>query len=335
MVTRAEVACRAGVSVGTVSNVINKKAFVKLEYVERVKRAIEELNYVPDFNAKSLARRRNNHIGIALFEMTNPYHAEVIQGLEKYAAERDYMVTTFLLDNNTDKKYEVICERRLDALVNFMTNDLPRNFIETLKSQQTVLVNFNPQDSFVVVNDYSQSMLECMRLLRDYGHKKVAYLSSIDSLRYKADKRGEMFLLKRGEFGFDCADDLIFCNDDYMLHSEEIGYRLCGKLLSCHPDVTAIFCMNDLVAFGAMRKINESGLSCPHDISVLGCDDISLGEYFNPPLTTMSFDKMKHGASIAKKIIEKIENSECPYETIVVGSELKLRGSVAKCKYER
>ncbi len=335
MVTRAEVACRAGVSVGTVSNVINKKAFVKPEYVQKVKKAIEELNYVPDFNAKSLARRRNNHIGIALFEMTNPYHAEVIQGLEKYAAEHDYIVTTFLLDNNTDKKYEVICERRLDALVNFMTNDLPRNFIETLKSQQTVLVNFNPQDSFVVMNDYSQSMLECMRLLHDYGHTKVAYLSSIDDMRYKADKRGEIFLTKRAEFGFDCSDDLVFCNDDYMLHSEEIGYKLCGRLLSRRSDVTAIFCMNDLVAFGAMRKINEAGLSCPSDISVVGCDDIALGAYFNPPLTTMSFDKMKHGANIAKKIIEKIENTESPYERIIVGSELRLRGSITKCRYER
>ncbi len=335
MVTRAEVACRAGVSVGTVSNVINKKAFVKPEYVQKVKKAIEELNYVPDFNAKSLARRRNNHIGIALFEMTNPYHAEVIQGLEKYAAEHDYIVTTFLLDNNTDKKYEVICECRLDALVNFMTNDLPRNFIETLKSQQTVLVNFNPQDSFVVMNDYSQSMLECMRLLHDYGHTKVAYLSSIDDMRYKADKRGEIFLTKRAEFGFDCSDDLVFCNDDYMLHSEEIGYKLCGRLLSRRSDVTAIFCMNDLVAFGAMRKINEAGLSCPSDISVVGCDDIALGAYFNPPLTTMSFDKMKHGANIAKKIIEKIENTESPYERIIVGSELRLRGSITKCRYER
>ena len=84
-----------------------------------------------------------------------------------------------------------------------------------------------------------------------------------------------------------------------------------------------------------MRKINEAGLSCPSDISVVGCDDIALGAYFNPPLTTMSFDKMKHGANIAKKIIEKIENTESPYERIIVGSELRLRGSITKCRYER
>lgn len=336
MVTRAEVARRAGVSVGTVSNVMNNKSFVKPEYVQRVKKAIAELNYVPDFTAKSLARRRSNHIGIALFEMTNPYHAEIIQGLEKYATEHNYMVTTFLLDNESEKKYDVICERRLDALINFMTNDLPRNFIEVLKRQQTVLVNFHPQDSFMVVNDYTQSMLDCMQLLHDYGHRKVAYLSSSDTMRYQADTRGATFLARRAEFGFDCDNSLIYCSNNYTMHSEEIGYELCGKLLAEHPDVTAIFCTNDLTAIGAIHKIAEAGLSCPNDISVIGCDDIALGAYLNPPLTTMSFDKVRHGAIIAKKIIERIEYPEStPYEKIVVESKLKLRGSVAQCKHKR
>ena len=89
MITRNDVAKRAGVSVGTVSNVMNNKSFVKPEHVEKVRKAIEELNYIPDFNAKSMARRRNNHIGIALYEMTNPYHAEIIQGIEEYAAQHN------------------------------------------------------------------------------------------------------------------------------------------------------------------------------------------------------------------------------------------------------
>ena len=86
MITRTDVAKRAGVSVGTVSNVMNNKASVKPEYVRRVKKAIEDLNYVPDFTAKSLAKRKSNHIGVAVYEMTNPYHAEIIEGLEDYAA---------------------------------------------------------------------------------------------------------------------------------------------------------------------------------------------------------------------------------------------------------
>ncbi len=333
MVTRTEVARRAGVSVGTVSNVMNNKQFVRPELVRRVKAAIEELNYVPDFTAKSLASRRSNHIGVALYEMTNPYHAEIIQGLEKYASECNYMVTTFLLDNKSNKKFDAICERRLDGLINFMTNDLPRSFTEILKRQKTVLVNFNPQDSFIVMNDYTQSMLECMKLLSDYGHKKVGYICSSDAIRFSADTRGNTFLENRLKFGFDCDDSLVMCNNDYTMLSEQIGYRLCGELLKAHPDVSAIFCTNDLTAFGAIRKIAEAGLKCPDDISVIGCDDISLGEYYNPPLSTMSFDKMQHGANIAKKIIDKIENPESfDYEKIVVESTLKLRGSIAKCK---
>lgn len=332
MVTRTEVARRAGVSVGTVSNVMNNKSFVRPELVRRVRQAIEELNYVPDSNAKSLARRRSNHIGIAVYEMTNPYHAEVIAGLEEYVAERGYMVTTFLLDNASYKKYDEICERRLDGLVNFMTNDLPRNFIEELKRQSTVLVNFNPDISFIIVNDYAEAQRRYMEILRDYGHKNVGYLCSCDSIRFHLDLRGKTFLEERERCGFNCDDTLIMNNENYSLRSEVIGYELCKKMLDIHPEVTALFATNDLVALGAMHRLNEMGLSCPRDVSVIGCDDIFLGEYFNPPLSTISFDKRKYGGDIGKMIIEKVENPEREYETQFVPMYVKMRESIAKAR---
>ena len=333
MITRNDVAKRAGVSVGTVSNVMNNKSFVKPEHVEKVRKAIEELNYIPDFNAKSMARRRNNHIGIALYEMTNPYHAEIIQGIEEYAAQHNFMTTIFVLNNTSHQKYHAICERRLDGLVNFMTNDLPRAFTAELKRQQIVLVNFSPEDSFMIVNDYTPPMREFMRLLQEGGHRKVAYLWTGDEMRFRSDKRGKTFLEEREKYGFDSDESLILFNEDMTLTSEQIGYRLCKRLLQRHPDVTAVFCTNDLAALGALRCLSEAGRRCPEDVSVIGCDDIALGEYFNPPISTISFDKRAHGADIAQMIIEKVADPEShPYHTVVVPMHVKLRQSIAPAK---
>ena len=105
MVTRADVAKRAGVSTGTVSNILNGKTTVAPELVEKVKKAISELGYVPNHNAKSLASKTSRHIGIALYEYENSYHWEIIRGIEEYATKKGYLVSEFILDNNSEYKY--------------------------------------------------------------------------------------------------------------------------------------------------------------------------------------------------------------------------------------
>lgn len=331
MVTRTDVARKAGVSVGTVSNVMNNKPSVKPEYVLKVKRAIEELNYVPDFTAKCLASRRSNHIGVAVYEMTNPYHAEIIEGLEEYAAGKGYMVTTFLLDNKLPQKLDAICERRLDGLVNFMTNELPENFVNILQNQNTVLVNFRKDNSFLVQNDYEKAMLVFMRQLSELGHKKVAYVSTVDELRFKADSRGKTFLSMREKYGFSEESSLVLCNDDYSLRSEQVGYLLADALIEKNPEVTAVFATNDLCAVGLIKRLSELGYGCPKDISVIGCDNIALSGYLTPGLCTIGFDKREYGRSIAKAIIDKIDsNYEQPYTTIRFEAKAVMRGSVDK-----
>lgn len=333
MITRTDVAKRAGVSVGTVSNVMNNKESVKPEYVKRVKKAIEELNYIPDFTAKSLAKRKSNHIGVAVYEMTNPYHAEIIEGLEEYAAGKGYMVTTFLLDNKLNKKLDAICERRLDALVNFMTNALPDNFISALESQNTVLVNFSEENSFIVVNDYEKAMMSYMQLLSSLEHKYVAYVSTVDKMRFEVDSRGKTFLSKRAEMGFSEDDSFILCNNDYSLRSERIGYMLADKLIGTHSETTAVFATNDLCAIGLMKRFAELGLHCPEDVSVIGCDNISIGEYFIPGLCTIGFDKKAYGRAIAKAIIDEIDSGyQMPYRTLRFEAISVLRDSVDKAR---
>lgn len=125
MVTRRQVAERANVSEATVSNVINGKACVSEDKTRRVMKAINELNYVPDQNARTLVMGKSRHIGIAIYETTNPYHMELARHIESHATKRGYIVSLFMLDNNMKNKLDVIVQHRLDGIINFMTNQYP------------------------------------------------------------------------------------------------------------------------------------------------------------------------------------------------------------------
>lgn len=310
MVTRADVAKRAGVSTGTVSNILNGKSTVAPELVEKVKKAISELGYVPNHNAKSLASKTSRHIGIALYEYENSYHWEVIRGIEEYATKKGYLVSEFILDNNSEYKLEAICERRLNALVNFMTNEYPRNFIDILKSQGVTLVNFDSSMGPVFTIDYSSAIEDIMKKLREDGHERVAYVWSGDELRFNNDTRGKAFLKLVDELGFCKGGCPIIYNDNPQKLSYEIGYDGCRKLFEEYEGVTAVFGTNDLVAIGIMRALKDLGYSVPNDVCVVGCDDTMISRNYIPSITSIQFDKAEHGRKIAQTIIDRIETGD-------------------------
>ena len=307
MFTREDVAKHANVSVGTVSNVLNNKGHVKKELEVRVKNAIRELNYHPNYSARSLASNRSRHIGIAIYETTNPYHLEIVRGIEDYALQKGYIVSIFVLDNDFESKLKMICERRVDAIINFMTNDYPYEFIDILKQQKTVMVNFNEELGPIYDFNYEPAMLKIMERMREYGHKKVGFIFSGDRLRFEADSRGRTFSRYCEKFGFETEETLIYYNGEANQLSEEIGYCGAKTLIERNPDITAFFAANDLAAIGAIRALYEIGKRVPNDVSVVGCDDISLAKKMVPALTTIGFDKYNTGREICAEVIAQIE----------------------------
>ncbi len=332
MTTRKDIALDAGVSTGTVSNVINGKGNVDKELVMRVKRSIEKLHYTPNHNAKSLASRQSKHIGIALFEFENPYHWEIIRGIEGYATKRGYMTSTFLLDNNDTGKFESICERRLCALINFMTSEYPDKFLDILKNQNVKLVNFDINKGSIIVNDYAEAMEEFFIRLKKLGHKKIGYVWSGDELRFNADMRGVAYRYLCKKYGMDEDDGLVVYSNDPFTMSFDIGFSGCKELLSRHPDVTAIFGANDLVAMGIIRALKEEGASVPDDISVIGCDDTKMSENYLPSISTITFDKEKVGEDIARMIIDKMDMPGYENEVMHIGTSAVFRESLGAAK---
>lgn len=327
-VTRTDVARAAGVSVGTVSNVLNNTAVVKDELKQKVLKAVKDLHYVQNYTAKSLASRNNHHIGVAIYELSNPYHVEVVRGIEEYANEHGYIVSLFMFDNNMDKKLDAVCQRKLSGLVNFMTNEYPASFLNILKKQGTVLVNFGSEEGLCVYIDYTEAILEYCKILSRLGHKKVGYLYYGDRPRFFADGRGKTFYEKRREMGFDENDDYILFQNNSQENSEVMGYEGVKTLLKAHPEITALFCTNDMAAVGAYRGLREMGLRVPDDISVIGCDDIWLSEYVAPSLSSITHDKREMGRRIAQGLIESIQAKEIGEKEIWIQAKPVLRESV-------
>lgn len=331
-VTRTDIARAAGVSVGTVSNVLNNTAVVKEELREKVLKAIEELHYVQNYAAKGLASKNNHHIGVAIYEMANPYHLEVVRSIEEYATQYSYVVSVFMLDNNLNKKLDAVCQRQLSGLVNFMTNEYPASFLGILRKQRTTLVNFGLEYGFAVYVDYADAIKEYLNILYKYGHRRVGYLYYGDRARFFADNRGCAFYETRKELGFEERDDYILFGNNSGANSEILGYQGVKKLIGEHPEITALFCTNDMMAVGACRGLREMGLRVPEDISVIGCDDIWLTEFIAPTLSSITHDKKEMGHKIAQVIIENARNDNVKNETYWLKAKPVVRESVGKAR---
>lgn len=304
MVTRKQVAQYAGVSEGTVSNVLNGKVAVAKEKRERVLAAIEALRYVPDQTARNLVTRRSNHIGVAIYELTNPYHMEITKRIEERASRNGFIVSVFMLDHDMENKFNAMVERRLDGLVNFMTNRYPEEYTEMMAARGTVLINFDSRYGPLFINDYREAMADILQKIRAWGHRKVAYISTFDEDGFRADSRGKQWFESVKELNFERAE--VFYNHVFDADSDETGRRLTREMLKQFPDVTAVLCTNDLTAMGCMRELADNGIRVPRDISVVGCDDIKIAKTLTPSLTTMTIDKRRQGEEIAQQIFAQL-----------------------------
>lgn len=331
MTTRKDVAKLAGVSVATVSNVLSNRLTVSKEKEERVRAAAKQLNYFPNHTARSLSLGLSYHIGVIINEFTNPYHMEIVQYVGKYVTMHGFMMTVFDFKEDANTIYRFLGERQFDALVNFSSNVYSEELLKMLKERGTILVNFANVSDFEVHHDVVGAMNDCMAKLKSLGHKKVGYISVVDAPRFYADERGATFVSKREEFGFETSDDYILFNDDFARDSGDTGYILTKQLMKKHPEITALFVMNDVAAFGAMRALKEFGLSCPKDVSVIGCDDIILSREYIPSLSTISFDKEAYGTEIGRRIISKMKDgTDYAGNTFIVTAKTLYRESIAK-----
>jgi LacI family transcriptional regulator len=325
-----EVAERAGVSVTTVSHVVNNTRTVNPDTRSRVEEAMQMLGYQPNVLARSLRRGVTHTIGIILPDSANPYFAEVVRGIEDTSFAQGYSVILCNSDNDLDKEHHytnVLVEKQVDGII-FVAAGLSAENILNLQARRVPLVLVdrnvpNVQVDEVLADNQNGGWLATRHLI-DLNHRSIACIAGPTGVRLSSERvAGYRQALESADIVY---DPKWVVEGDFQYQS---GYAAAKKLFHSQPSPTAIFACNDLMAIGAYRFAHEKKMRVPEQLSIVGFDDVRLAAYTNPPLTTVRQSKREMGTQAAKLLLERIAQQDLKPRQVILGTELVIRRSTA------
>lgn len=293
------VAAHAKVSIATVSRTINHFPSVDAAMAKRVWKAVEELNYFPNSQARSLVSGKSHMLGLIVSEITNPFFPELIQRFEECAVERGYEI--LITSTNYDPKRMASCvrriiERKVDGVA-VMTFGIEEPLLDQLAKQKIPLVYVDARprapEAMTLNVDYRRGIWQGVQHLAVLGHRKIAFISGPLSL-HTAQLRQHAFVDSLKQVGIKPTPAWLIEGD----HTLEGGMRCTERLLKLQEVPTAIMCSNDMTAIGVLHATFDAGLRVPENMSVIGFDDVHIAEFTYPPLTTirMSCRDLAQGA---------------------------------------
>lgn len=333
-VTLRDVAADAGVHPATASRALNPgtRALVNEETAKRVLGAAARLGYRPNPIARGLKTNRSYMIGVVVPDLCNPLFPPIARGVEERLEPAGYMSVLVNTDNDDDREklsFEALRDRQIDGVIAGTARRLDPLLREVCDSGLPVVQVTRRMDdddvSSVVADDVAGVRLALGHLF-DLGHTRIAHVPR--PLEVSAGKRRlDGFVATMHARGVSVDETLIPSAES---SSEAEGHRLTAGLLGGGRWFTAILAGNDLMALGCIDAINEAGLRCPQDVSVVGFDDMAWCERFDPPLTTVRVPYHDVGFRAADLLLERLEGAEPgPPEHVVLPVEMVVRGSTA------
>jgi DNA-binding LacI/PurR family transcriptional regulator len=283
-----DVAKRARVSIATVSRAVNRVSTVDPELAKRVWKAVDEVGYVPNTQARALVSGRSHILGLIVSEITNPFFPELVQEFENLAVAQGYEVmiaSTNYDPERTASLFRRMLQRGVDgvAIMTFgVEEDLVKQLVE--RDFPLVFVDSGPELANIrlLKVDYGQGIREAVQHLAALGHRQIAFITGPLRLRSAAARR-EAFTKSMREVGLTVPAKHVIEGD----HTMEGGMAAIDRLTALPEIPTAVLCSNDMTAIGVLHGLYETTLKVPRDISVVGFDDIHLAEFMLPPLTTV------------------------------------------------
>ena len=300
-------------SPATVSIVLNNSPFaesIAAATRERVQAAAKKFNYRPNPHARMLRSRLTNTIGVIVPELSEGYVTGVMLGVEQQLLQEGFLSFTVSHLGQTDLRdeyQEILMQRRVDGLLLINTG----LSINTPLPVVGVSIHSDAPSVTNVMLDHNAAARMALRHLYDLGHRRIVFMKG---QRYSLDSetRWQSIVDIAKEIGIIVYPELCIYLEK-NIWSPELGYPPVRDLLERTRDFTAIFSFNDTAAIGAIRAIEDAGLKCPGDISVIGFDDIIVAEYFNPRLTTVRQPLHKMGTEGARLLIQRVQSPDQPF----------------------
>ena len=311
--TMKRIAGELGVSITTVSKVLNNREDIGHATRARVLAKVAELGYQPNAVARSLTLRRTHTIGVVIPDLMHSFFVEIVAGLEAAASARGYGL--LLCSSNEDpakerQELDMLRQRQVDGIVLGSANASGNtDLLERLTSLGIALVMIDRDDhpdvrcDRVVTDDHEVGRLATAHLV-DQGRRAIAHITGTQVVHAKRRAEGYRAALKAA--GMKARTDWVVRGG----FKEGDGYRGMKKLLTManmKPRVDAVFAANDPSAIGAMKAIWDAGLRVPDDIAIVGAGDIALGDLLRVPLTTVSWSREEQGRTAAELLLDRID----------------------------
>ena len=331
MVTMREVAKRAGVSVTTVSHVINHTRFVSEGVVERVEKAIEVLDYRPDQLARSLRKGKSETIGVIVSDIVNPFFPQVVRGIEDSSRENGYniMLCNTDEDPSEEKRYiALLMTKRVDGFIIAPSTEGAKTVSPLIQKSLPLVIIDRRFDELEVDQVFSDSIdggYKATKHLIGLGHKKIGIILEIFGIRSFDDRLAGWEKALR-EAGIRIDETLI----------KQAGLEIEGafeatkELLTCEKGVSAIFSANNLMTSGVLRYLKEKKIECPSQISLVGFDDLEWAASVNPSLTSVAQQPYEMGYKAAELLFERIKGCALGPQRVQLETFLRIRESCTK-----
>jgi LacI family transcriptional regulator len=322
-----DVAAKAGVSIATVSHVLNGTRPTRQNTRQRVLTAIQELGYSQNQAARNLARGQSSFLGLIISDVRNPFFPEITAAFQDQALVHD--MDALVLNTNYDAQRTLNSVRRLVGLqvpgVAVLTTQIDPSVMEMLAAHRiaAVYLDLGRVDRSIsnIIIDYEHGIAEALERLSKLGHRRIAYIGGPSHL-HSAQRRKQAFLASAVQFGLEPGPAI---DADFTVKG---GYFACSKLLNGSAP-TAIVTANDLMAIGVLHRAYDGRIRVPEDLSVIGFDDILFAEFTQPALSTVAVPRAEIGKVAFQALWAMVRDSSHAGREYRVGTRLVMRESAA------
>jgi DNA-binding LacI/PurR family transcriptional regulator len=335
-----DIAKSAGVAISTVSNVINNKDLVTDKTRDKVLRKIDKLGYKPNLLAQSLRTQKTKTIGAIVYDISNPFVARIVKGMEEVAKKRGYIMVLSCTFNDAaeeERQISVLINQFIDGLLIISGSDNAEIYKKAaMKKVPVVFVDRELENmgGGCVIIDNIQAAKSAVDYLVSLGHKEIGYISypvgsqTIIANRFKGYCEG----LESNKIPYN--EDFVVIDDAYMDQELEgkdmdITFNLMQAYISKNKLPTAFITISDIIAYGLLKALRVNNIKVPQEVSVIGFDNIIFDDYVCPPLSTVKQPKKLMGITGMNLLLDIVEGKVVEKKKIILPTKIVVRESTA------